>query len=285
MTSEKNVFNVQELILNDTKFSSETKIKTIEKKTSFDSVSTEDEKSYKSKSPEQTENKNENLFKVEFIWRDPEEKVKEAFLCGDFGSSSWEKRYSLVKHEKEKIFTIVLNLKEGEYQYKFLINNEWKILMNFPQKKNNKDTLNNLLRLKNDSYTKESIVISNNISDNYNNINIINKKEKNNEELSKTKKSKKDDYDCQSGREFFKSKPAKLPKLFSHGYEYKNENQFSSENEGYGNIKVDKLPHVFYNHLITNKTDNSNDNYTTFSLNHRARSKLLTMIIYNPKNF
>lgn len=259
-----------------------TPLKKMNKRTSIDSVST---------NASNTKN-DQSYCKVEFIWKDSSDKIKEIFLCGEF--NTWEQKYILlpVINSNNKEYKIELNLLEGEYQYKFLVNKEWKILENQPKKKNSNGIINNLLLVKSSLLTiqnKNKISILNdekskNIILNTNN----NKEEKN---IKKTKKHiiKEEIYDCPNGQEFSKNTPPKIPNIYLHGYDLNNnENSFSfsKENETCNNISSkNQVSHILYNHLLTKKAESHEcGSYLECSFNQRTKGKLLTFICYKPNN-
>ena len=96
---------------------------------------------------------------------------------------------------------------------------------------------------------------------------------------------KKFDY-CQLYRESdFDDQPPSVPSLFLHDYNFKNKNCFSRVNSTLGKInESDKIPNVYYNHLMIHNNINSNNiSYCSTSVSKRFKEKLLSIIYYSPK--
>lgn len=90
--------------------------------------------------------------------------------------------------------------------------------------------------------------------------------------------------------------PPKASRLFFHNFNLINENQFSSDNDYISKINKDKIPNVFYNHLMTKFVFNRNiknyitinsqkkSSYVDISTTKRNKNKLLTLIYLTPLN-
>lgn len=247
----------------------DTLLKQTDKKTSNDSVSTE---AYSTIFNPQKFEKKENCLKyckVELVFKDTSNKIKEVSLYGNF--TSGEQTFSLTKNVNKE-YKIELNLLEGEYLYKFILDKESKILENQPKNVNSNGIIYNLLLIQS-SQNNLKINIS---------LNDFIKEEKN---LKNNKSNKKKEiYDCQASQNYFKSKPPKLPDLYSSEYDLSNnEKTFSCENNSYGTFfPGSKISHNFINHLIINSKENKN--YLKCSLTKRTKGKLLTVICYSPNN-
>ncbi|XP_052769806.1 5'-AMP-activated protein kinase subunit beta-2-like isoform X1 [Mya arenaria] len=88
-----------------------------------------------------TREKEEKLLPTVFKW---ESGGKEVFLSGSF--NNWKGKIPLAKSHGD-FFTIV-ELPEGEHQYKFYVDGTWQHNSNEPSKPNNMGSLNNILTVK-----------------------------------------------------------------------------------------------------------------------------------------
>ncbi|WAR19189.1 AAKB2-like protein [Mya arenaria] len=88
-----------------------------------------------------TREKEEKLLPTVFKW---ESGGKEVFLSGSF--NNWKGKIPLAKSHGD-FFTIV-ELPEGEHQYKFYVDGTWQHNSNEPSTANNLGTLNNLVQVK-----------------------------------------------------------------------------------------------------------------------------------------
>ena len=84
-----------------------------------------------------------------------------------------------------------------------------------------------------------------------------------------------------------REKPPKLPELFSHNYNFKeNELILDKSNETFGKLNKETIPITFYNHLMINNTSkkfvNNRNKYFKTSITQRNKKKLLTIIYYSP---
>ena len=90
---------------------------------------------------------------------------------------------------------------------------------------------------------------------------------------------------CQSyNRNDFEDQPPAISNLFLHDYNYKNKICFSHINNTFGKINgSDKVPNVFYNHLMISNCINSKGiSYCCTSVNKRYKEKLLSIVYYSP---
>ena len=78
----------------------------------------------------------------------------------------------------------------------------------------------------------------------------------------------------------------KSPELFSHFFDFVNNNTLLKENEVFGKLNRDKIPNIFYNHLLISENNKSFSRnkckYHKVSVTHRNKKKLLTIIYYSP---
>ena len=154
--------------------------------------------------------------------------------------------------------------------------------------KNNEKTEDKKEEIKveiNDEKEKNEVIEKNvnniKVEKNLNSIKIVNNINIKNNDAKNTKKRIDDVYSQNYSRKDFKDKPPNISSLYLHDYDYENKNIFSYSNETNGNINEEKkVPNIFYNHLLTNKT-NGKINITT-SMNQRHLEKLVTFVYYMP---
>lgn len=234
----------------------------------------------------------DNILEVEFEWT---EGGKEVFLSGNF--ISWDKRY-LMKKEKDK-FVLKLNLSEGEYKYKFIVDGQWKIDESKQKCKENDGVENNIIKVKFPQNIQ--IISSSSLKDNKNsNQNFDKEKEQKpqpktktnlkkskNKNKNKTQKNEEEGYGCNyDDLSIMKPIPPKCPLLYNHHYNFSNLKNYSFTNESFGEMQKEKVPNIYYNHLMINKFEKTL-NYISTSMttrNSKNKGKLLTMIFYSPLN-
>ncbi|XP_067938414.1 5'-AMP-activated protein kinase subunit beta-2-like isoform X1 [Watersipora subatra] len=68
---------------------------------------------------------------------------KDVFISGSF--NNWEKKIPLVKSEKN--FYTIVELEEGEHEYKFFVDGQWRHNQDEPTVKNSSGTLNNTIKV------------------------------------------------------------------------------------------------------------------------------------------
>ena len=131
---------------------------------------------------EETFEDSNNIWKnYTFIWNEGGNDVK---LTGSF--SDWKIQFQMIKDPDTKIFKYELPLGNEIYQYKFIVDGEWKFSKNFPIEADGDGNINNIL-------------------DNRNNL-LVQPKEKKDEEIKekapkeKPKKSKKIKKNKESGK-------------------------------------------------------------------------------------
>ena len=107
-----------------------------------------------------------------------------------------------------------------------------------------------------------------------------------NENTIKKNKNNSKPHNNNCDLELMKKTPPKMPDIFSHIYDFNNDNTLFKDNETYGTIDRGKVPNIFYNHLLIY---NNKSSYTSrfkkkrkISLTQRNKKKLLTIIYYSP---
>lgn len=78
-----------------------------------------------------------------------------------------------------------------------------------------------------------------------------------------------------------KSSPPTLPELFNNMYILSNDSKNYCGNSNYSGFRINKIPNNFYNHLMLKKNC-ANKFYFSCSITKRIKSKLLTIIFYQP---
>ena len=78
--------------------------------------------------------------------------------------------------------------------------------------------------------------------------------------------------------------PPKLPKLYNSEYKLNNKKSFSKANETLGLLNKDKIPNVFYNHLMINKKNGLFNKHrcNRILIKKRIKKKLINIIYYSP---
>lgn len=221
------------------------------------SISTVD-KSHSSVEPNKIQETSQ-LFPIEFIWNSEKESKEVLLTCSYL---NWSKTY-LMKNDinNSKIFKYILYLPEGEYEYKFIVDGKSCIMENQPKKENkDKNIINNIINIK--KIEK-------------------NKKEENKKEEKKiiNKKEKKEEiYDSKYNLEFDLIVPS-MSNYYNKLFEFKDEEKIMKDS--YINIKKDKVPNVFINHIMLTNL-NKNKTYTTYSITNRAKKKFVSFVYYQP---
>ena len=133
-----------------------------------DEISEEEIKEMKSEennTEETLEDSNNNKKNYTFIWDEGGNDVK---ITGSF--SDWKIKFQMTKEPNNQIFKCTLPLGNEIYQYKFIVDGEWKFSKKFPTKDDGNGNINNIL-------------------DNTKNI-LVQPKEENKEEKKPAKKEK-----------------------------------------------------------------------------------------------
>ena len=235
-----------------------------------------------------------------FIWNEEGEEVK---IAGSF--SGWKEQYKLIKDPNDNIFKLTLKLNCGKYQYKYIVDGDWKCAEGQPKITDEKGITNNILEIENSSSNKEKT------KKNSKKKNIKNQKSKTgSSEKSRKKDSSKKKYRKKSGK-YNNKYPAKdgdantgmtLPN--ENFGEFFNLDNFSRQNkiltnklylkyqkqENYSSTKsyslLFDLGHINLNHLFLGKSKNNDKskNINRIGINYKFRYKTSTFIYYNNKS-
>jgi len=81
---------------------------------------------------------------------------------------------------------------------------------------------------------------------------------------------------------YMKTGPCRLPNLYSHDYNLKNNSIMEKDNETLGKVNRDTIPITFYNHLMIIGNKKIVNNKNKISITQRNKRKLLTIIYYFP---
>ena len=247
----------------------------------------ENDKSEKEENEEDNESKegkeDTNNVKINylFIWREGGCQVK---LTGSF--SDWKIKFDMVKDPNDNFFKCQLPLDNKIYQFKFIVDNDWKCSDNYPIKEDNSGNINNFIDLTNYNEKKEQKT-----EKEKDNENINTKEPELNKEKNKIKR-KGSIYSSQypsndsiiplplPNKRYYKT--FKLDK-FSHQnnignkkyYNYYQNNSFSDEKSS---KSIFLLGHVNLNHLISKKKKKMINIKNCMSF--RFREKACTFIYY-----
>lgn len=247
----------------------------------------ENDKSEKEENEEDNESKegkeDTNNVKINylFIWREGGCHVK---LTGSF--SDWKIKFDMVKDPNDNFFKCQLPLDNKIYQFKFIVDNDWKCSDNYPIKEDNSGNINNFIDLTNYNEKKEQKT-----EKEKDNENINTKEPELNKEKNKIKR-KGSIYSSQypsndsiiplplPNKRYYKT--FKLDK-FSHQnnignkkyYNYYQNNSFSDEKSS---KSIFLLGHVNLNHLISSKNKKMINIKNCMSF--RFREKACTFIYY-----
>ena len=249
----------------------------------------------KSEEEETFEDSNNVRKNYVFIWDEGGNEVK---ITGSF--SDWKILYPMIKDSKDNLFKCELSLNSETYQYKFIVDGEWKYSKKYPIQADGNGNINNVL-----DNTKNNILVVNS-----------NKKKKKKKEKKKPKKNKterktstktrattvtkegtkiyKNDSIYQSDFSSIEGKvPPPLPnERYFESFQFDN---FSKQNS-IGNNKyydyytrfcfsneasskpIFELGHINLDHLISNNNKESFMNKNSMSF--RYREKACTFIYY-----
>lgn len=90
------------------------------------------------------------------------------------------------------------------------------------------------------------------------------------------------DYNCLKA---MKEIAPKMPPIFNHVYNFKNNSFLYKKNETLGLLYKGTIPNVFYDHLMFDQKNNFDVNksrYKKISLTQRNKKKLITILYYRP---
>ena len=234
---------------------------------------------------------------VKFLWK---EGGNEVFITGTF--CDWKKKFKMNKN-KNNIFEEELVLEKGKYEFKFIVDGEWKCSSFYPQIKDNRGINNNCF----DTTNSENINLFNKI------ILDSNIKEKKNSTLRGNLEDLKKMYtNLYPYEDQLNQEAPKIPDVFEILINLNdNTNQKYLGNKQYLHfpfINLDKsfkniLPpfHSYLNHLFTynsikllnenNKDKNSNLNikppkksYFAINCSIKIKNKYISIVYYSPLN-
>ena len=240
----------------------------------------------KDKLEEKKEEINNKINNYTFIWNGEAKNVK---ITGTF--SDWKIKYDMIKDPNNNFFKIELPLDSQIYQFKFIVDNEWKYSPNYQTQKDNLGNINNTIDLTNffqkdgeiNINTKEKLEIKEKESE-----------EKTNDSKSpnKIKKRKESIYDCEypsddniiplslPNKRYYQS--FKLDK-YSHQNSIGNEKYYSYKERPSFSYEASSKPifllgHINLNHLISFK--NQKMITTKNCMSFRYREKACTILYY-----
>ena len=235
---------------------------------------------------EEEDEEKEKKIPIEFKWNKGGNMV---YITGSF--CNWE-NFFLMEKKSDGTFSITLHIPKGTYQYKYKIDNQWKIDTD-AKIVNENGNENNVINT--DDFEKQNKTEINN--------NIINKnKDDNNDNIkNKNNNSKKTNYGCYDfNKGDFNEKPPKIPHLFKKYFDMDyntkqdkigNINCFSNIKEKHvlnenGSFKsIYPLFHIHINHMHSKKLINQNTNkqFYLISISLRIKHKNTTIVYYSPK--
>jgi len=234
---------------------------------------------------EEEEEEKDKKIPIEFKWNKGGNIV---YITGSF--CNWE-NFFLMEKKSDGNFYITLHIPKGIYQYKFKVDNQWKI-DNDAKIVNENGNENNVINT--DDYEKKNKTEINN--------NNINKNKDNNDNNNKNKKNIiKTNYGCYDfNKGDFNEKPPKIPHLFKKYFDMDyNTNQdkigkidcFSNIKEKHvlnenGSFKaIYPLFHIHINHMHSKKLFNQNTHrqFYLISISLRIKHKNTTIVYYSPK--
>ena len=231
-----------------------------------------------------------------FIWDEGGNNVK---LIGSF--SNWKQQFEMEKDKNENLFKFSLSLNNDKYQYKYIVDGEWKCSKKQKTIDDGKGNVNNLLDLTN-AKPKEEIKkknLSKKSSKNASKKRNKSKKthKKNNSDLpvqkGKKKKGKKKEYSNEYpdfmkltepnhseviGKAFNLNNISKQNKIGNIKYYKFAPNESFSSNKSYLNLS--NYSHTNLNHIIFQKKIKKNRNIK-LGISNRYREKATTFIYYN----
>ena len=243
------------------------------------------------KSNEKKEEMNNNINnKYTFIYPDKAQNVK---LTGSF--CDWKIKYDMIKDPNDNKFKLALPLNNEIYQFKFIVDNEWKYSSNYQTQQDNLGNINNCIDLTN--YFKKEEITKKNSKDKLpliGNENAPKTKEttSSDKEENKIIKRKESIYDCEypsddniipmplPNKRYYKS--FKLDK-YSHQNSIGNQKYLNYDDKISLSYEASSKPifllgHVNLNHLICfkNKKMITAKNCMSF----RYREKACTILYY-----
>ena len=237
------------------------------------------------------ETKNSNTsFIYTFTWEEGGNDVK---LIGSF--SNWKDTYEMKKDVKDNVHKISLPLNNEIYNYKFIVDGEWKYAKNQATKEDNNGNINNFLDLTNFFMNFSQSPSSNEPTQKKSKKSIKKKKSSKLSNKKKRIKSKKEitEYGTESidknhmtephnnntiGKPFNLNNESKQNKIGNQKFYDTNQRNFCSSHKSY--IAISGYRHNILQHILLPK-NNKEQTEIKIGLSHRYRGKATTIIYYN----
>ena len=284
INSESDISHISHLIKFESESSTDKESSSEENNNSEKEEDEENEEDNISKE-EKIDNKNEKINFL-FIWAEGGYDVK---ITGSF--CDWRIKFNMTKDNSDNLFKCQLPLEHKIYQFKFIVDNEWKCSAKYPIKKDNSGNINNYIDLTNYSEKKENIEkkpqeknekakISENMKETDNNKNKNKIKRKDSIYSSQFPSNDSITPSPLPNKRYYQSfKLDKFSRQFIIGNEkylnYKEKYSFSSESSC---KPIYFLGHVNLNHLISSK--NKKKIYLKNCMSFRYREKACTVLYY-----
>ena len=250
------------------------------------------------KNKNETENKTPEVKKEElkennntytFIYPGEGKNVK---LTGSF--CKWEIQYDMQKDSNDNKFKFAIPLKNEIYQFKFIVDGQWKYSSNYPTQKDNLGNINNVIDLT--DYFKKNKTSEENVKEKLPNIEnepqkSVPKPEPQTQEPNKIIRRKESIYDCEFPSDD-KLIPSPLPNKRYYKFfkldKYSRQNSIGKEkfydfNENYSfsneasSKPIFSLGHINLNHLISFKNQKK---ISKNCMSFRYREKACTILYY-----
>ena len=256
--------------------------KKIEDNNEYDNIKFKEEKK-----EEKKENKN-----FKFVWSEGGNKVK---ITGSF--CDWKIKFDMIKDPKDNVFKFSLPLDNKKYQFKFIVDDEWKYSSKYENQKDDLGNINNCIDLTN-YFPKENSIQEkpkekqeNNEKKEQKKSNAVNKSSEETK-TQKIKLRKESIYDSEypsddsiipsplpNKRYYYSFQLDKYSHQYNIGnklfYDYKSRYSFSNEASS---KPILLLGHVNLNHLISFKNKDKMNLKNCMSF--RYREKACTFIYY-----
>lgn len=227
--------------------------------------------------------------KYKFYWKEGGKKVE---LLGNF-HGNWKKRYEMVKNKDTGFFEYEMSLTRGIYEFKFIVDSEWKCSKYYGVKNDKRDIPNNCIDLRN-----------------YSNISASEDKKENNK-TEKLNSLDSDIYDCNLPPIDELDEVPSLPDCYKNSFQLdeqsiqddlgkhkhlKNGRRGSVHETNYKEIlppSRDKLLHMCSEIKRTktyenkqgkkNKKIKDNDTCIKITTTQKVKNKFVTLVFYNDK--
>ena len=223
------------------------------------SISEESLSKTKSEKEKIIEKNNSNKIPVTFEWKEGGNSV---YLSGNF--CNWKQLFLMQKNSEGNFF-LKLDINKGLIQYKFKVDNEWKINPNFPSIIDN-GNLNNYIDITKLNIIKDKSEVTTDESSNKNSENKL-------YEIKNEKRNKKN-----YGNIFPKYKDMSENAIAPENF-WKKINNKNKENKE--NIENEKINHLFVEIKDSKTDDNKNSNIISITTRYRFK---FTKFIYYKNN-